>query len=153
MENFQKLLDELAKITGLDSLTMEADGGCAIKLDNIIINMQYIEDTEQCYFFSQLFPIPAQQDIQNNLFEKLLIANCFYRETSGGILGIDKELDAVTYATKFGIANISANDFVNFIEEFINKAEAFVEKFSKDFQEDNDKTNDNPENFSTYLRV
>lgn len=153
MENFQKMLDELATITGLDSLAIEDNGGCAIKLDNIIINMQYIEDTEQCYFFSVLFPIPIQLEEKNSLYERLLVANCFFRDTGGGILGIDKGIDAVTYAAKFSIANISGSDFANYLEDFVNTAEEFIEKFNKDDQESSGKTDNNSENFNNYLRV
>ena len=37
-------------------------------------------------------------------------------------------INAITYATKFGIVVISANDFVTFIEQFINTAEELVDK-------------------------
>ncbi len=130
MKKFQMLLNDVAAITGLESLVPDESGGCAIRLDDVILNIQFMEDTRQCYFFSQLFQIPALEKDRLSLYERLLSANCFYRETGGGILGIDTDINAVTYATKFGIDAISGNDFVNFVESFINMAESFIEKFS-----------------------
>lgn len=151
MEKFQLLLDELAHITGLDSLKAEDDGGCAIQLDNIIINMQYFEETRQCYLLSRLFSIPANTDEKNRLYEKLLTANCFFRETGGGIIGIDGSINAVTYAVKFDITHLHGSDFASFIENFINTAEELIGKFS--LAGGGDDPPQRPEDFSNYLRV
>lgn len=151
MEQFQKLLNELAEITGLDSIPVEDDGGCAIKLDSIILNMQYFEDTEQCYFISTLFPVPANEKDKADLYENLLEANCFYRETQGGIIGVNKEMNIVTYATKFGITNLSGSDFANFVEVFVNTTEELIEKFNTVSQDKQPEIK--PEDYSHYLRV
>lgn len=126
MEKYQTLLDEVGKVTGID-LKMEEGGICAIKLDDIIINMHFIQEEDQCYFFSALFPIPGNAAEKAALFEALLEKNCFYRDTMGGILGIDTGLDRVTYAAKFNLVAISGNDFAARIEDFINAAEYFIE--------------------------
>ena len=151
MEQFQKLLDELARITGLDAIPLEEDGGCAIKLDSIVLNMQYMEETEQCYFICRLFPIPANETDKAALFESLLCANCFYRETQGGIIGIDKDMNIVTYATKFSIDNLTGTGFADFVEAFVNAAEDLIEKFSAAAPEKQPEIT--PEDYNNYLRV
>jgi hypothetical protein len=130
MEKYQTLLDEVGKITGID-LKIEEGGICAIKLDDVIINMHFIQEEDQCYFFSALFPIPGNTSEKAALFETLLEKNCFYRGTMGGILGIDNGLNKVTYAAKFNIAAISGNEFADRIENFINTAENFVKTLDR----------------------
>ncbi|MDY0220923.1 MAG: type III secretion system chaperone [Desulfobacterium sp.] len=130
MEKYQALVDKVGQVTGID-LKMEEGGICAVKLDDIIINMHFIQEEDQCYFFSALFQIPGNASEKAVLFETLLKKNCFYRDTMGGILGIDTELDKVTYAAKFNIAGISGNDFAARIESFINAAEYFVETLNR----------------------
>lgn len=130
MEKYQTLLDEVGKVAGID-LKMEQGGICAIKLDDIIINMHFIQEEDRCCFFSTLFPIPGNAAEKAALFETLLEKNCFYRDTMGGILGIDTGLDKVTYAARFNLAAISGNDFAARIENFINAAEHFIESLNR----------------------
>jgi hypothetical protein len=130
MEKYQMLLNDVGKAAGI-VLKLEEGGICAIKLDEIIINMHFIEEEDQCYFFSALFPIPGNATEKAALFETLLEKNCFYRDTMGGILGIDTGLNKVTYAVKFNVSTISGNDFLGRIENFINAAENFVETLNR----------------------
>lgn len=160
MEKYQMLLNEVGKVIKID-LKLEEGGVCAIKFDNIIINMHFIEEEAQCYFFSVLFPIPGNDTKKAALFETLLRKNCFYRDTMGGILGIDTELNKVTYAVKFSVANISGNSFVNKMENFINTAENFIETLNKsDIAADSQSGSDagsrkeiTPHEFQTMIRI
>ncbi|MDD9303390.1 MAG: type III secretion system chaperone [Desulfobacter sp.] len=130
MEKYQMLLDEVGKIVGID-LKLEDKGICTLQFDEIILNIHFIEEEDQCYFFSALFPIPGNETIKAALFETLLEKNCFYRETMGGILGIDTGLDKVTYAAKFSVASMDGNAFVSRMETFINATEHFVDTLGK----------------------
>lgn len=126
MEKYQNLLDQVGRTAGID-LKLEEEGGCAIQLDEIVIHIQFIPEEDQCYFFSSLFPIPENREEKDALYTALLEKNCFYRDTMGGILGIDTGINRVTYATKFSVGAIRAADFIQNLENFINAAEHFVE--------------------------
>jgi len=153
METYQMLLNEVGKVAGID-FKLEDSGICAIKLDDIIINMQFIEEEAQCYFFSALFPIPGNEKEKVILFETLLEKNCFFRDTMGGILGIDTGLNQVTYAAKFSVADISGNDFVSRMENFINAAEHFVDTLGKSNGSDAGSENEiRPDEFQNMMRV
>jgi hypothetical protein len=160
MEKYQILLNEVGKVTGID-LKLEEGGVCAIKLDDITINMHFIKEEEQCYFFSALFPIPGSAEEKAALFEILLEKNCFYRGTMGGILGIDTSLNKVTYAAKFNVAAITGADFADRIEKFINAAENFIETLNRSdisprSQSDSDTENRkeiNPDEFQNMIRI
>lgn len=153
MEKYQKLLNEVGKVVGID-LKLEDGGICAIKLDDIVINMHFLADEDQCYFFSALFPIPGNDIEKAALFESLLEKNCFYRGTMGGILGIDKGLNMVTYATKFSVTAVSGNDFIIKVENFINGAEHFVDTLSKsDGLDAGEKNEIGPDEFQNMMRI
>lgn len=126
MKKYQTLLDQVGRASGI-KLTLEEGGICAVQFDEIIINMNFIEDEDQCYFLSALFPIPGNETDKGALFERLLEKNCFFKETMGGILGIDKGLGQVTYGVKFKIGDMPGTDFISRMETFINAAEEFVE--------------------------
>ena len=111
---------------GCRSSRWNADNCCTLQFDEVVVNIEYINDSRELFFYSRIGSIPGNNDDRLRVFSELLEANCFYRRTHGGVLGIDESQDAVVYTNKIGVEGLDANAFGDYMEAFVNLAEEFA---------------------------
>ena len=71
--------------------------------------------------------MPAHEALRLRVFTFLLEADCFFRSTSGGVLGVDMERGAVVYTNKVGVGGwLNANILGEYMQAFVNLAEEFA---------------------------
>lgn len=126
-----ELLNILATMVNLGPIKLEDEGGCALQFDEIEVNFDYIEDTEECLLFSHIMSLPQSNDDKQKLFEEILSDNCLYKGTKGGILGINRELANVLYATRFQLKALPEEKFFLILEDFVNTSEELQEKYKR----------------------
>ena len=85
-ERLQALLRELGQRMGLSQLALDADGGCALELDQrMIVSLQYREAENELWLYADMGPIGRRSQA---FYEKLLQANLFWQQTSGATLSL-----------------------------------------------------------------
>lgn len=85
-ERLRTLLRELAQQMGLGALPFDAEGGCALELDQrMIISLQYQAGDDALWLYADLGELPRRSPA---LLEKLLQANLFWHQTSGATLSL-----------------------------------------------------------------
>lgn len=140
-ERLQALLHELGQRMGLSQLQMDADGGCALELDQrMVVSLQYRETDDELWLYADLGPLPQRSPA---FYEKLLQANLFWQQTSGATLSLsgDQPPHAVLAralhwlpmdGTRFGAA---VETFVNTVEDWqvqLHQAETAAEVKAED---------------------
>lgn len=140
-ERLQALLHELGQRMGLSQLQMDADGGCALELDQrMVVSLQYRETDDELWLYADLGPVPRRSPA---FYEKLLQANLFWQQTSGATLSLSGDQPphvVLAHAlhwlpmddTRLGAA---MERFVNAVEEWqvqLSQAETAAEAKAED---------------------
>ncbi len=131
MELIHELISEFGVALGLPQLTLDENNCCTLQFDDVMVNMEYLPDTNEFYFYSRIGSIPADGEDRLRVFAELLESNCFYRRTSGGVLGIDASQNTIIYTNKTSSKGLDAITFCNYMEAFINLAEEFSKELQK----------------------
>lgn len=135
-ERLQALLNELGQRMGLSQLPFDADGGCALELDQrMIVSLQYRETENELWLYADLGPVSRRSPA---FYEKLLQANLFWQQTSGATLSLSG--DAPPHAvlarplhwmpmdgTSFGAAVEAFVDTVESWQDQLHQAQAGTE--------------------------
>ncbi|WP_461208531.1 type III secretion system chaperone [Desulfocurvus sp. DL9XJH121] len=126
MNNVSAIISEFGQAIGLDGLVLDDNGCCTLKFDEVVVNVEYLPDSEEFYFYSRVGQAPEDQESRLAVFALLLESDCFYRRTSGGILGLDADSDSLVYTNKIGADGwLNATIFGEYVQAFVNLAEEF----------------------------
>lgn len=145
MEQIQEVISGFGAMVGLPDLVLDESNCCTLQFDQVVVNAEYLSDSNEFYFYSKIGPIPANSEDRLRVFAGLLESNCFYRRTSGGVLGIDEALDAIIYTNKVGADGLNANMFGDYMEAFVNLAEDFGRGVLDDSGGNGDARDDGPQ--------
>ncbi|MCC5832932.1 MAG: type III secretion system chaperone [Chlamydiales bacterium] len=85
--------------------------------------------------FTVLAPVPEEN--KEDFLLKTMIANLFGRETGGGILGLNKEGNKITFLT-FLPRQLNYRDFHDYLEDFANYADAWKTETTDFIEQHND---------------
>ncbi|MCG8568116.1 MAG: type III secretion system chaperone [Desulfobacterales bacterium] len=117
------LLKQLGQVLDIQDLTA-TDGYCCLFFDDIVINME--ERDNALFLYTHLGPIPSND--RKALYAKLLEANALFKATQGATLGIDEASNMILLSHQTPISNLDYPAFEKTVENFINVAEAWIER-------------------------
>lgn len=127
MNNAQTIIAGFGQTIGLVGLTLDEGNCCTLQFDQTVVNIEYLPDSDELYFYSRVGNVPAHEALRLRVFTFLLEADCFFRSTSGGVLGVDMERGAVVYTNKVGVGGwLNANILGEYMQAFVNLAEEFA---------------------------
>jgi hypothetical protein len=127
MSNIQEIIAEFGRSIGLDGLALDEGNCCTLQFDAQVVTIEYLPDSDELYFYTRVGIVPAHEATRLRLFTFLLEADCFFRRTSGGVLGVDMEREAVVYTNKVGVGGwLNANLLGEYMQAFVNLAEEFA---------------------------
>lgn len=124
MNSFSTVLADFGAIIGLPNISLDEEQRCDLRFDDIVVNMVHLEDIEKVYICTVLGSIPALDDRRLQSYESLLEANCYFSQTGGGIVGIDKAAHALTYTNIVGTPQLTGNDLAEFMQGYLNTVDA-----------------------------
>ena len=126
-ERLQALLSELGQRMGLSQLQLDAEGGCALELDQrMVISLQYREAENELWLYADLGPVPRRSPA---FYEKLLQANLFWQQTSGGTLSLSGDLPP--HAVLARPVHWMSMDEISFgatVQTFVNTVESWQDQ-------------------------
>lgn len=129
MSKFNSLLSDFGNTIGIPDLRADSSGICMLAFDDIEVVIQHIQDGDMLLLYGYLGPIPP--DNQSTLFEYLLSANSFFRDTGGSTIGIDKTTNAIGLHIAYPISALENQSFENLLENFVNMAESWIDKIDR----------------------
>lgn len=129
IEELKSVLSEFGKGIGIPHLCFDDRGYCCISFDEVVVNMELDKASERLFFYSRVGALSG--NALPELYEMLLEANCLYRGTFGGCLGIDRELKAVVLAYQIPVSQVDLPQFHRILENFVNAAELWVQKIDR----------------------
>lgn len=129
MSKFNSLLSDFGNTIGIPDLQADSSGICMLAFDDIEVVIQHIQDGDILLLYGYLGPIPP--DNQASLFEFLLSANSFFRDTGGSTIGIDKITNAIGLHIAYPIVALDNQSFENLLENFVNLAESWIDKIDR----------------------
>lgn len=132
--NFRKevnvLLDHLAKSLSLAELSLDDNNHCMLLFDDkVVLNMEFNEDRGILVVYSYIGEVPFEG--RENIFETLLESNCFWQETEGATIGIDKHTQTVVLAYPFELPVSSTKLFEERLAIFVDTTESWMERLDK----------------------
>ena len=132
MNNVSDIISDFGRIIGLKGLALDENNCCTLQFDHVVVNLEYLPDSEEFYFYSSVCAVPEHEQTRLRTFTFLLESNCFFRCTSGGVLGVDMVRDSIIYTNKVGADGWrNANIFGDYVQAFVN----LVEEFGQQIQE------------------
>jgi len=129
LKKVNDLLDELGRMLGLKSLGLNKDLCCFLTFDELLVAIEYNQDTDRCVLSSPIGGIPEQN--RQELYELLLAGNHFWKETGGATLSIDKETGLTYLLHNFSAEHTSFTAFSTILENFIKTLERWVETIAQ----------------------
>ncbi|WP_159914161.1 type III secretion system chaperone [Pantoea sp. 18069] len=129
-ERLQALLRELGQRMGLSQLPLDADGGCALELDQrMVVSLQYRETENELWLYADLGPVPRRSPA---FYEKLLQANLFWRHTSGATLSLSAdEPPHAVLARPLHWMPMDDTSLVAAVESFVNTVEGWQDQLNQ----------------------
>ena len=101
------------------------DDVAAIQFDDMVLNFHVEEKTGEMELFMDVGAAPVAADERLAAYSRLLKANCFARQTGGGVLGVDDEENRVIFSHSFAAGAMDAAQLERVVETFLNLAETF----------------------------
>ena len=130
-KDYDAFLAKVAKLTGLDSLTPDAGGLVAYKVDDTyVLNLQYVEHSSKILCFVELTTLPKSAD--KGVYRELLVGSLFGRETAGGFFAIEPETETIVYhyLFDFDATTADAEEFVETLEKILSLVDVWADKIA-----------------------
>lgn len=132
MNNVSDVILDFGRIIGLKDLALDEKNCCTLQFDHVVVNLEYLPDSEEFYFYSSVWAVPEHEETRLRTFTFLLERNCFFRSTSGGVLGVDMARDSIIYTNKVGTDGWqNANIFGDYVQAFVNLTENFGQQIQE----------------------
>ena len=121
------LMSSLGNTLGLPELCLDQSGYCALGFDDFLLNMQYVEATEQLFLSVSVAGLPEGNRLP--LYELLLQGNCGFAQTGGATLGINEQ-NGVVLSAHVKAITLDSLSFETLIDNFLKVAESWRKRIA-----------------------
>lgn len=119
----QQLLSDFGASLGLPELSFDETGHCALVFDDVGVNLDFIEETQDLLVYSLLGMADEAQRDDPAVLLPLLHANYFGMGAAGGQIGIDKASGAVTLSRAYPLRLLDLPELTSCLQAFVNTCE------------------------------
>ena len=116
-EHASGILTRFGERVGIDGLAYDEGGYCCLQFDETTVSLELVEDGS-IFLYSTLGSAPEED--REAFFVSLLSANCLCRQTGGGVLGYDEQLNAVVFTMQTDSEHLQDESFEQILENFLN---------------------------------
>lgn len=127
----QQLLDGFGKTLTVGALALdEYTSSCVLIFDEqLVINIEYDEQTQRLVLSSYLHELPATG--AEPLLRELLAANLYWHRTNGATLCLEEGTGGVILAYAHSVSDLDAPGFEALLENFVNQAERWKSRLAQ----------------------
>ncbi|MDR2807146.1 MAG: type III secretion system chaperone [Puniceicoccales bacterium] len=124
------LLQELAKVLDLSSLTLDSNNHCLILFDDkIVLNLELNEEEGALIVYSYISVVPFMG--KELVLEVLLEANFFWKVSNGATFAIDKQTQTLVLQKKFLLPLADSNAFEDDLAVFVDVVDAWMKRIDE----------------------
>lgn len=134
MNSFSLVLAELGNELGLPELALDAQGGCMLAFDSVVVNFELIGDGQLLLIHTCLGQAPDQPSA--NFYAQLLEANHFFAATGGATIGLHSASRSIDLAMVREIQSLDYPSFTHALEGFVHVAEYWCKQISAPTKQD-----------------
>ena len=135
--DFETLLTNLRKETGIESLVADESGLVSVRVQETYnLNLQFVEATGKILCFVEVATLP--KDAPAAVFRDLLTGGLFGKDTAGGYFALEPESETVVYNYFFDFEKASSDidEFIATIEKILQLCDIWAERIRRDLHGD-----------------
>ena len=127
----QQLLDGFGKTLTVGALTLdERTSSCVLIFDEqLVINIEYDEQTQRLVLSSYLHELPATR--AEPLLRELLAANLYWHRTNGATLCLEEGTGGVILVYAHSVSDLDASGFETVMQNFATQAERWTRRLAQ----------------------
>ena len=135
-EDYDNLLAEVRKRTGIGAMTADESGLVTVRVDDKYnVNLQFVEATGRVLCFVEVAVLP--KDAPKEVYRDLLAGGLFGKDTAGGYFTLEAESESVVYNYFFDLeaAAKDVEDFVATLEKILQLCDVWCERIDAKLSE------------------
>ena len=135
-EDYDNLLTEVRKQTGIGAMTADESGLVTVRVDDKYnVNLQFVEATGRILCFVEVAVLP--KDAPKEVYRDLLAGGLFGKDTAGGYFTLEAESESVVYNYFFDLeaAAKDVEDFVATLEKILQLCDVWCERIDAKLSE------------------
>lgn len=118
--HIKDLLLQYSQEKQTEPLSLDSEGKCHLRIENTFtVSIESIEDENLVYFYALIGPAAVQN--KEKLYQRLLSANLYGKDTQGSILALDPLRDEVILYETLPVDCSDYQDFKIKLETFISQ--------------------------------
>ena len=125
-EDYDNLLAEVRKQTGIVAMTADESGLVTVRVDDRYnVNLQFVGATGRVLCFVEVAVLP--KDAPKEVYRDLLAGGLFGKDTAGGYFTLEAESESVVYNYFFDIESAAkdVDDFVSTLEKILQLCDSW----------------------------
>jgi hypothetical protein len=126
LASYAQLLDTFGRSIGLAGAAPDADGYCAMSFDDLVVHLQYDDDTVT--IFSRLGEV--DEDRTEGIYAMLLAANLFWQGAKGATLSVEPDSRLAFIADRRPVAQLSDAGFRDWLGGFVTIADYWQKRLA-----------------------
>ncbi|MDD2967498.1 MAG: type III secretion system chaperone [Desulfovibrionaceae bacterium] len=120
---YASLVREIAKRLDFNDAAPNEENLCVLSFDEMYLSIRFIESSDMISLYVNIADVPEGKKAQ--LCERLLDAQCFFRETAGATFSICPELNTVLLHLNLYAVAVNVETFYNAVQHLLHTAEKF----------------------------
>ena len=118
--HLKDLIMEYGQEKGNSTVRLDETGHCHLLINNeITLSFEVDEEKNRFYMYALVGMVGPQY--REKLFEEILSADLYNKETGGATLGLDKHRDEIILSRYFSLTDLDYVDFKRFLESFLGQ--------------------------------
>ncbi|MCL2029299.1 MAG: type III secretion system chaperone [Deltaproteobacteria bacterium] len=127
---FTPILEAFGASIGVEGLALDEHQSCTLAIDEVMLTMQWIEDSEVLLVYAPVGMIDNKVGDNRQLLQ-LLEANCLGQGTGGLTLGVQPEFGAIILSGQLPTQNLNPVGLERFMEFFTSMAEEWSRRLAE----------------------
>lgn len=134
-DHINRLLTDFGNTLGLDSLTLDEEGYCCLKFDDLMVNFERVNEEDALLLvYAPLGQMP--ENAPASVYAQLLQANYFFVGTGGGTLGLSEDGNVVALVQILDISRMEVLGLEEVLQNFVNAADIWSQYLVTDGREE-----------------
>lgn len=122
-------LIDFGKLIGIPDLEFDEHGYCCLFIDDVTLNLEYDSETGHLLAYAHMGLLPDVPSM--GMYEMLLEANFFCRDTAGATLGIDTATGAILLHCRVPADDLTGAQLETVVTQFVNAAEVWKKRIAE----------------------
>lgn len=129
LELANNLLNAFGITIGLDGLSLDDQGYCCLRFDDLDTHLQYDQESDHLVVFARLGKLEEEAKADGCAW--MMAANLFWAGTNGATLALQPSVNLVFIQAKVLVQGLESERFQSWMEAFVGAADRWVGNLEK----------------------